>query len=338
MESDRTGSFFALEKNVRDRLLGILFSLLCTISFSTEDVLLYVLVKDFHPCLILLFNSTVSFTLCILLDLTLKPQRPTTIKQFLLVIILGGLNCIGQVATATAIFAIGPGSAVSLLFTSPIFTTAYSVLFLRTKLQVKDVFFAICSTFGVSLLTRYLTLIEDQALTDIFLVVFGSAIAIVGAMAFAGTLIVGRKVAYFETHSLVIILSYSFQYSIVAIVLCSAFNAWQTPKTLPSLVLLLGTGLTTFGGMLFGYLAVCYEKPTVVAVLLTTEVIMTFIGQFAILNFPFHWTVTVGSALILFSCVGILLFQSHDDEDNYNEHGHDDESGHIVKPSNSLQN
>ncbi|KAJ8023503.1 Solute carrier family 35 member G1 [Holothuria leucospilota] len=333
MESDRLNCLSQV--TLGESLPGILFTLLSALSLSTEDLLLYVVIEDFHPFFIFVFNSNISFILCFLLVLTLRPRRPTTIKQFLLVILHGSLNCVNQISIAASIFAIGPGSAIALFFTVPIFTTVYSALFLRTRLQVKDVFFAICSTLGVALLTRYLTLIENQALNETFSVGFGVARAIAAAMAYAGALIVGRKLAHFETHSLVNVLSYSLQYSIVSIALCSAFNAWEAPKTLSSLAFLLGIGFPTFGGMLFAYLAVCYEKPTIVSIILTSEVIMTFIGQFAMFNFPFHWSVPVGSILIVFSCIGILLFENRK-EDMEDGRSKEDENSPIVEklPSN----
>ncbi|XP_071831905.1 solute carrier family 35 member G1-like [Apostichopus japonicus] len=296
-------------------MIGIFYATLSAICFSTEDMILYQVIENFHPAFIFVCNSFVVLCLCFMFAVIVRLRwRPVSSTQVLLIILYGSFDCTSQMAISLSIFSIGPGNAVALFFTLTIFSVIFSVTFLKVKPRLKDLFFAICSTGGVALIALALQQ-EDLSKEGFSLPTpYGICSAILAAMSFSGSLVVGRKLACYEnSHFLVNLLSYSGQYLLISLILCSFLDGWSLPRTPIDVFMLTGTGVTTFGGFLFGYLAVCREKPTTVSIILTSEIVMTYVGQFILFNFSFQWQTLAGSVLIIFSCIGTIVSEEVDE-------------------------
>lgn len=297
-------------------VIGISFAIACSLSFSSEDLMLYEVSKYFHPTFIFWCNSVVSLCLtAIAAGLIRLKWRPQSCIQFALLLLYGECNTVSQVAMALAVFSIGPGNAVAIFFTLTVFSTFFGVIFIGTKFRIKDLFFAVCSTGGVALIS--LALQKEVIHKEGFSLpsTFGIFASIIAGIAVAGTLVIGRKLTFYEnSHFLVILLFHTCQFTILSTMLCLLFGGWSRPSSLKETALLCGPGVSTFAGISFSYLAVGKAKPTTVSIVLTSEVVMTYIGQFIIFRFPFSLMTLAGSVLIVFACVGSLLSADEDSD------------------------
>lgn len=305
-------------------MVGLFYAVITSLCYSSEDIILYELSRNFHPTFVFFCCSFVAFLLCSTFAGIIQIRWfPVSLTQGLLVILYGGLACTSQMFISLAIFSIGPGAAVSLFFTLTIFTVIFSAIFHRHMPRVTDVLFAICSTTGVALIAFALDQQRERKEGFSVPTPYGITSAILAAMAYAASLVVGNEIGNYEnSHSLINILSYSTLCLFISIVLCSFFGGWTLPKKVKDIASLASTGATTFGGMLFGYLAVCKERPSTVSVILTSEVLVTYVGQFIFFKFTFHWEILAGSLLILCSCIGIILSE---DEATLDESAENDE-------------
>lgn len=271
--------------------IGIFYAICGAVCLTLEDMILYVGGRLFHPTFIFACNSVIVFCLCLSLVVAFKliKWRPVSSAHFTLVFLFGTFSWLSQITVSLSVFSIGPGNSVALTFTVTIFSVIFSVIFLKTGFQVKDFICAICSTGGVALIA--ITIDQEELVITQFTipVPYGIISALLGAMTFAASFIIGNHLAsYDSSHSIVNVLSYACQYSLVALVLCTLFNGWSIPETTLDVLILTSTGLTTFGGVLFSYLALDSENPTTVSVIMTSQVIFNHVGQFIFFEFRFH--------------------------------------------------
>ncbi|KAJ8023483.1 Solute carrier family 35 member G1 [Holothuria leucospilota] len=306
-------------------------ALFSAIIYSVEDQIIYAIANDFHPTMFFVYNSNVSVILCVIVTLAIRPKKPTSLKELLLIIFYGTLCTIVHITLQISIFAIGPGNADALFFTSTVFTVILSIVFLKTKPKAIEIVFIICSTTGVVFVTRYVTLFEITTEgNSISLGIIGVAFALAAAITFAATLVLAKKLSQLATPALIAVFSYLFQYAVAGLILCTFYHAWKLPETLISATFVASTGATLFFGMLFEYLAVRYANPTTVSIILTLQVVLSFVGQFTLFSFPLNWTVLVGSVLIIFSCIGLLLLKKEGDGTEINDGEINDEEAEPI--------
>lgn len=302
---------------VLSSLSGIFFAVLCAFCFAVEDMLLYGTSEVASPALIFVFGSTVAFVLSILVAVVRRPRTNfvSSRSHTGLVLLHGMLNCFTQITISIAIFILGPGNAVALVFTMPIFSNIFNTVCFGNKCIKSSVLFTVLSFFGVGLVTRpsFATgEVENYLQETLFIKILGVISGITGAITFSCALFVGRNLSELGTDTLITVLSYSSQYTIVSVTLCSVLSSWRLPSNVGTLVALSATGFITLFGMTFHFLAVSFEKPVVVSVILTLHVVFAFAGQYILFEFPFHWSIGVGSGLIIVSCIGITVLSDRD--------------------------
>ncbi|KAJ8023484.1 Solute carrier family 35 member G1 [Holothuria leucospilota] len=285
-------------------------ALLGAIIYSADNQISYAVANEFHPTMFFVYNSNVSIIFCVIVTFAIRPKKPTSLKELVLIIFYGTLCTIVHITLQSSIFAIGPGNAAAIFFTTTVFTGILSIVFLKTKPKGIEIVCIICSSTGVVLVTRYVTLFETNTEGNgISLGITGVAFALVAAITFAATLVLAKKLSQLATPALIAVFSYLFQYAVAGLILCTLYHAWKLPETFISATLVASTGATLFFGMIFEYLAVRYANPTTVSIILTLQVVLNFVGQFTLFSFPLNWTVLVGSVLIIFSCIGLLLLK-----------------------------
>ncbi|KAJ8023506.1 hypothetical protein HOLleu_35968 [Holothuria leucospilota] len=245
----------------------------------------------------------------------------------------GAFNSITQICVCISIFTIGPGNAIAIFFTMPIFSNVFNVVFFGGSFKLKNLFFAILSFIGVILVSKSsITTEKEEGVTffenNVLSKLIGFFMGLTGAIAFSGSLAVGQKLSELGTHSLITILSYSWQYSLYSVILCTCFNGWKFPENSVTSVALTATGLFTLFGMALHYLAVSFESPVTVSVILTLHVVFTYTGQYIFFIFPFHWTIAVGVLMIMSSCIGITLTQDRNNLSDKDEENDCEEETH----------
>lgn len=309
--------------------VGVFFAVLCAFTFGCEDMLLYAVAKITNPALVFVYSSVSAFIVCVVLAALVRPSFGFIFVPFhlALVILQGAFNSITQICVCISIFTIGPGNAIAIFFTMPIFSNVFNVMFFGGSFKLKNLFFAILSFIGVIFVSKSSIINEKEEgikvfENDVLSKLIGFAMGIIGAISFSGSLAVGQKLAELGTHSLITILSYSWQYSIYSVSLCTCFNGWNFPENPVTSVALTATGLFTLFGMAMQYLAVSFESPVTVSVILTLHVVFTYTGQYIFFVFPFHWTIAVGVPMIISSCIGMTLTQDRNGS-SYKDEGKD---------------
>lgn len=300
--------------------IGIGYAFLCAICFSTEDMIVNGIGQNFQPAFIFVCNSVTALILCVTFCIIFRLKwRLETHVQLALLVLHGQCYCVSQISTAYAIFSIGPWNTMAMAFTLTIFSTIFSAVFLRSIPSIKDLLLVICSTGGEALIS--LSLEQEVVSKKGFnpqSTVYGLIAAVLSALSISGMLVVGRKLVFDETSQALanVLVSYSCQFTVMSVPFCALLDGWSVPRTPTDIIALLATGLTSSGGMVLGYLAVCKEKPIIVSIILTSEIVLTYVGQCVFFTSDYlYWEIVVGSLLIVISCIGAVLTVLNKKED-----------------------
>lgn len=298
---------------ILDRVIGSISAIFSAGFYSAENLLLFNVRQSAHPFFILVCCSFIQTILLIPLVIIAR-QSFTNIRreELFLIIFTGFLGSVAHIGFALAIFSIGPGNATLIFYTEPIFTILLSVVFLKINFRWTDAVFA-TTAFSAVVVISLPSILENSGVLEDYdrFEIVGVVFALLGAAMSAGGLVSARKVTENQIGILVISFSYSLQYLICTIILCTIFSAWQIPDNASNLILTFLAGFVFFLAVLLKLYAINNENPTSVSVILTSEVVMTYLGDFIFFSNPLHWTTLVATALVVSSCIGVIY--THDE-------------------------
>ncbi|PIK43255.1 putative solute carrier family 35 member G1 [Apostichopus japonicus] len=290
--------------NLYDGLLhrrGIVLTLLGSVCYSVSDILIFKVSGTVPSAVISAWISFVELVLSMvyipfLCQSCLQVQEWKTI---LLLVFGGFITAVADISYCLANVIISPGRSITLHYTSTIFTTILNFIFLRDQFYVSDVIFAILSCIGAALtVSTPFSSGNDAAGYQV-----GVALALVSAIGYAATTVSAAYISDTVNPLLVLLTIGPITLPFNGI-LCVYFQLSTFFYSAPVTLNLLSVGLFWFLGSGFLLVAVKYERPTVVAVVMTTQVIFVTIGQWLFLDIVTSWMDCIGIFLICVACVG----------------------------------
>lgn len=333
---------------------GIAAAFFAIFSLSLSDMLVYASGYVSHPLIIIVWNSTVICLLSVVgIALTASTvSQPNLTNKILLLCFTGMLKGIADIALTSANIYATPGDAIAVLYTMPVFTMVFSIIFLGEKCRVSDIILTGCAIIGVVFISKpdfisrlfesndsYNNTSNDDSDGDILsLFHIGIILALCSSAMNAAALVVGRFVGDCDLSPLFILLLVGLSEITISVILCSILGLWTAPASPLAAIKLIGVGVAGFLGLLGMFSAVANERPTVVSIVMAFQVVIVFVGQFFLFNLRVAWTDVVGVVFLVTSCIGATLMTSEGSSDSSPTDGDDtdDNSRHQMEESELL--
>ncbi|KAJ8043600.1 hypothetical protein HOLleu_10773 [Holothuria leucospilota] len=296
------------------RYYGIGFSLLYVLISTAITILLHIAATRMNPLDVVLWNAVCVNCICVVAVCIKKPKTTGNMKEILLLTLSGFFGGCSTVSFATAVMVTTePGDVVSLYFTLPISVIILGFFFDEARLKIVYVIFAFLSLAGVVFVVKPNFLFHSG--TD------GNAISTLGVILslcssflMAAHFITVRRLKIFATDfTLVVFLTNTFVL-LISVMLCVYFRVFKFPDSVGKVLLILSMGSLYGSVYALMYLALTNEEPVVVSVIMTSEVALTYIGQYGMLNLTVTWCSVVGGILITLSCLGVAVTKQNEED------------------------
>ncbi|PIK38895.1 hypothetical protein BSL78_24271 [Apostichopus japonicus] len=294
---------------------GILLAAITTLLYSITDLTVYAASRRSNQFVVYVFNSTVGCVLCIFYIIIKRPTIECNFNQTVLATtVIGSLQTLSQFTILFAAIQIGPGNAMALYHTMPVFAIALHALIIGDAIKKFHVILAIVAFAGALLISRSYLLGEDwQAPESIpFWDIITISSALLSALSQASVVTLRRKWSHFNIDPCFTTFSFLFQFSLISIILW-AVNKWFWPDSYTDAVMLITSSLATFLASLSLHKSASLCDPPVVTLVLTFGVVITYAGQIAFFSLPLTWYSLVGAAFIFVSGVGNALFTIYEE-------------------------
>ncbi|KAJ8034808.1 hypothetical protein HOLleu_21809 [Holothuria leucospilota] len=95
------------------------------------------------------------------------------------------------------------------------------------------------------------------------------------------------------------------------VIICSAVGGWEIPR-LTEWAFATGGGFSYFGAQSILFFSLSVKTSTYVNIVMTSEIVFTFLLQFMVLNLAPPWTSYIGAVLVFISFVGVALSKKRD--------------------------
>lgn len=301
---------------------GIVCGLACSMSFSTENLLLFRIGGSINPFFLFVISSSTLTTLIVFFALSKYGNNVSDLREFSIIFLCGLLETCSHITMAFSVFHFGAGNAVAVFYVETLFVTAFSVVFFRKDILATDFIFAVIPFTAVALIVRpsFIFGLYDAEYEE-SRVISGVTFALTSALTTAGSLVLGKVLLQlYETSFSVLMISYSLQYWLISIILCTTLKKWELPDETSVVLKAVMVGIASFSGIVSRTVALKLTTTTLVSILQTSEVPITYFIQCLFFRSKFYWTNGVGSFLIIVSSIGLVL--THQDK---NEQLEDDE-------------
>lgn len=287
---------------------GVSCAIGASLFYAVGNLFTFAAGKISNPFVVFVFDSFIMMICCVVFVAFKCPKLLNSIFRAPGIIICGLIQMFGQFAVMIAIMEIGPGNGMALAFTQSIFALILGYIFIKVDVRGLHVVCSISSIAGAILVSRaYLESSKDTH--GSFPAWFGISAALAAAVANASTLIARRKLSdsASEIDSIVFVFAYTMPYFVASLTLCLVSSSWSLPHNTIDLLILSGSGLNGFFGAYLCYIAVYFENPTIVSIILTLIVPLGYVGQIIVFRWNIQWLSFVGGVLIMCSCVGVAL-------------------------------
>lgn len=275
----------ATRKRLKPPCLG--FGIMCGILAGLVYALNTLLVKMIESSEALQLSASRCFTqsLILLPYATYKWKRGAldiigSPEMFKFLIIRAATGSTGSILHYQSIQRLPVGDAVTLLFTSTVFSAILAFIFLKEPLQIVDCLMIALTFSGVILVSKP-TLIfggeieEGKVKGEIIAgVLFGLASGLMNGC----TMVVLRKLGQQKTDPSLNILYYSFLGSVTSSIMVAATQSFRLPclHEVPYISIL---GITGIGGQIFITLGLQYERAAVIPAVRSLQIVFVYILQ-----------------------------------------------------------
>ncbi|XP_071824050.1 solute carrier family 35 member G1-like [Apostichopus japonicus] len=285
---------------------GMMVAFLSAVLFSCVDVSIEISTHEVHPNIVLTLYPNVIMLFSLIGIIFVKVEVLYDEKQYLFLFVSAGFYAAGITCLALAISKIPVGDAVAILNCMPIFGGIFGWILLKQSLRLLDLLFTILCIAGVVLIARPSFIFPASSQNDEF-DSYGLLFAI-GAACFIGFAITaGRKLQEMGIHVLCILFANALLTFLLNAIICSILGVWSAPSPSYYWAISLAPGVFDFFAQICVFLAVKMERAVMVTIILTSEIVFTFIMQIFIIKIIPHWYSAIGSFCILLSCIGMSI-------------------------------
>lgn len=244
--------------------------------------------SDINPVLLVFFRSIIGmiFVLPILFKVKLTS---IAVERLPLYILRSLLNLASVFGAFYAVSQIALADAVALSYAAPIFTTILAVFFLKEKIRLPRIIAIIVAFLGVLVVLRP----GFQEINS------GMLSALVGALAFAASLICVKKLTKYDNSALVSLLGFAMAVPVSFLI---ALPFWQWP-TNEQWVLIILMGSFAGTAHLSMTKAISMAELSAIMPVDFTRIIFAAIFGISFFNDPLNWFTFLGGAIILSSTV-----------------------------------
>ena len=304
---------------VYDNLLclrGSIFVVVCTLSYSVVSTGISYTSRTFNQFQIVLWLWVAIFNLSAVAMIFNRPQlSQSTYVEIFLIAIDGLFVALGSVSFHFAVILINPGNATNVFYTLPVIVLVLETISNRQLPRCLHCVLTLTTAVGVVFVVKPTFIFghsedgEDINLT-------GVVLSLLSSVFYAFYVKTTETLAQYQNHSPLLVLFMSSVFSIIiCLSLCMFGHAPIVPDSWKTFATFSAIGLSVFIGQFFLTLASATEKPIVVSILLSTEVLFTFLFQCTILRIPLSWPSCVGGVIIVISCIGIAVSNHRDISD-----------------------
>ncbi|KAJ8035496.1 hypothetical protein HOLleu_22745 [Holothuria leucospilota] len=242
---------------------------------------------------------------CVLMT---RPVTPNGTQYGIFIVVCGILTGCGSVSFVQGVILSNQADAVSLYFSLPIIVIILEAFIKCKRVKILHLSFTTCSFVGVAVVSQPFTTLKEQSYLNILGMILGLAAGIFHACGF----MIVQKLKEVTVHPLILCLATSSTMFAVSLSLGTFLQRLAIPRSFDEILILSAVGFLHFTANAFAFLAVGIERPYVVSVIMTFEVIFTFIAQWIFLNVTPSWYSATGGFLISAVCIGVAL--SKDEE------------------------
>ncbi|XP_078484619.1 solute carrier family 35 member G1-like [Ciona intestinalis] len=225
-------------------------------------------------------------------------------KTFLLLWIRGFLGLIASVMFYLCVERLPLGDAVTMLFSSIIFSYFFAFIILKERPTVLDIIFSIVIIAGVVLIAQP-PFLFNSSLTYDSKRLYGTLFGALGACALGLVYVFIRKLGN-RTHPTMNVFYFSFAGMVGSLTLTPLLGTFKLP-CMHDVIYLLFVGLLSLSGQILVSNALKYEKTGTIMMIKSVQIVLGFIFQVTILkDFPSRLSIA-GSCLVFISIIGIAV-------------------------------
>ncbi|KAJ8029327.1 Solute carrier family 35 member G1 [Holothuria leucospilota] len=314
-DGDRINSIVILKKFIPSR--GMLIACLASLLFSCEDMCLELATEKVDPILVVALFTPLIFLASLTSVLFTRTPFPKSVKLYIYLGVCGGFFSVAVTMISLAISKIPVGDAVSILNSMPLFAGCFGWIFLKQSLRPIDGVFSVLCIVGVTLIARPSFIFRQSSHEDAESI--GALYALISAVSFAVSFVVGRRLQDNGVHVFVLLTVNSSMTFVFNSALCTILNLWSVPNPPYYWAFTLGAGLFDFFAQISVFLALKIERAVLVTIVLTSEIIITFVMQILIVHIIPHWYSAIGAVCIIVACIGMATRTENEPNSPENE-------------------
>lgn len=205
------------------------------------------------------------------------------------------------------------GDATTILYASLMFTGVLSWIILREPLRLIDFVNVSIAFAGVVFISRP-PFIFGTAQEDVSRgrnILLGSCFSLSASFNVALCYTIVRKQATLGIHAFLSMFCTAIVVTLSNAIICTAVGGWQIPR-LKEWAFATGAGFSYFGAQSILFISLSLKTSTYVNIVMTSEIVFTFLLQFMVLHLAPQWTSYIGSVLVVISFVGVALSKKRD--------------------------
>ena len=273
----------------------LIYALLSTVFFTAMNLILRCL-TDFHAFQLVFFRAVGSLVLAMA---CLKYQNiPLLGSRRKILFLRGIIGCLTLTLFFFSLNYLSIGIAVSLRYTSPVFSTIFAVLLLKEKIYKPQWLCFLVAFLGVFLIKGF-----DGQMSTIGLLLVGAS-SLSGGLIYVLIHKIGK-----EEHPLVIINYFMMTATLIGGI--ASIFVWKTPDSILEWLLLVSIGIVGFVGQIFMTKAFQEGEANVVVPVKYIEVIFTLILSIFIFSDVYAIWSIVGTLLVVGSLIINVLYKSY---------------------------
>ncbi|KAJ8042100.1 Solute carrier family 35 member G1 [Holothuria leucospilota] len=255
-----------------------------------------------------------------LLLIVCKRISPVWNFKVMLLHVVAGISLFSAVCCLTFSYEYIPlGDAVAISFVSLILVGILSWIILREPLRLYDLALAFTALAGVVCIARpsFIFGSSDKKHSNNN-TLLGAAFALGTAFSSSVMMVSVRKLSQLGEHSLLTSFANDLIILLFNDIICLATREWQSTD-MTIWLWCLGGGAAFLVGQVTFYIALSTESATLVNIVATLQIVLSFILEFLFFHIVPSWTSAVGGGLIMLASVGAVAKKPVEDEQQTSE-------------------
>lgn len=303
-------SSFAKEiVNALDKRFGLVLVLVTAFCFALVSSVVKLVLDTINPFQAISMIVPIMAIGSVLLGICQRIPVPRDFRCYIWLSLSGISLSVNFVFFVLSITHINVADTTTILYTSLISVGILSWMILREPLRPFDFLFALLAFIGVVFVARppFIFGSDDsgEEISDNS-TLLGILFALIAAFSISFQYILIRKQSLLGIHTLFSMFFNSTVVVIVSVIAAVIVNDWTKP-TLQDCLYIFLTGFGNLLGQTALYFALKDVSATVVTIMLTLEIVFSFLFQFLILGVSAVWSSYVGAAFVIGACIGVTI-------------------------------